>query len=256
MRDPPAGGEHPDGQARGGAHRRPDGSMSEYHSRQLSQKSREAWTTTPRTSRVACSTSKLRGGMQSIADELNAEGRKVRREDAEHDAQEPCYIGEHHYGNIAVEVRHTCAGQRGHVRQIDLITSTLPKGTLLFSTVLRQPESMDHACIGSLRDVTTQGESRHLLCRTTFLRTDSNYALPLICGVGRKNPQPELLLKYANAGLNCVDSVIAVNSNSNRHYKLHLTLCADVQAEMSLPSCKVSNRSTRARTEGRWETIR
>ena len=65
-------------------------SMSEYHSRQLPQKSRGAWTTTPRPSRVACSTSTLRGGMQSIADELNAEGRKVRREDAEHDAQEPC----------------------------------------------------------------------------------------------------------------------------------------------------------------------
>ena len=77
-----------------------------------------------------------------------------------------------------------------------------------------------------------------------------------ICGVGRKNPQPELLLKCANAGLNCVDSVIAVSSNSNRHHKLHLILCADVQAEMSLPSCRVSRRLTRARTEGRWETIR
>jgi len=28
------------------------------------------------------------------------------------------------------------------------------------------------------------------------------------------------------------------------------------QAETSLPSCRVSNRLTRARTEGRWETIR
>lgn len=72
----------------------------------------------------------------------------------------------------------------------------------------------------------------------------------------RESAPGNLSLKCANAGLNCVDSVIAVNSNSNRHYKLHLTLCADVQAEMSLPSCRVSSRLTRARTEGRWETIR
>ena len=165
------------------------------------------------------------------------------------------YIGEHHYGDIAVGVRHICAGQQGHVRQMDLNASTLPKGTLLFSDVLRQIESMDHACRGSLRDVTTLGESRHLFYRTTFLRTDPTTP-PYLRSRQRASEPGNLSLKCANAGLNCVDSVIAVNSNSNRHYKLHLTLCADVQAEMSLPSCRVSSRLTRARTEGRWETIR
>lgn len=138
---------------------------------------------------------------------------------------------------------------------MDLITSTLSKETLLFSTVLRQLESMDHAYRGSLRDVTTQDESGHLSYRTTFLRTDSNYA-PYLRNRQRESAPGNLSLKCANAGLNCVDSVIAVSSNSNRHHKLHLILCADVQAEMSLPSCKVSSRLTRARTEGRWETIR
>lgn len=138
---------------------------------------------------------------------------------------------------------------------MDLITSTLPKETLLSSTVLRQLESMNLACRGSLRVVTTLGESRHLFYRTTFLRTNSNYA-PYLRNWQRESAPGNLSLKYANAGLNCVDSVIAVSSNPNRHYKLHLTLCADVQAEMSLPSCRVSNRLTRARTEGRWETIR
>lgn len=72
-----------------------------------------------------------------------------------------------------------------------------------------------------------------------------------ICGVSRKNALSESFIKCANAGLNCVDSIIAASSNSNRHYKLHLILYADAQTETSLPSCNVSNRSTRARTEGR-----
>lgn len=116
--------------------------------------------------------------IQARADGLNAKGQRTPRSVKALNTmlKNRAYIGEHHYGNIAVEVRHTCAGQRGHARQIDLVTSTLPKGTLLFSAVLRQPESMDHTCRGSLRDVTTLGESRHLFYRTTFLRTDSNYA--------------------------------------------------------------------------------
>ena len=72
-----------------------------------------------------------------------------------------------------------------------------------------------------------------------------------ICGVSRKNPRPESFIKCANAGLNYVDSIMAASSNSNRHYKLHLILYADAQAETSLPSCNVRSRATRARTEGR-----
>nr|WP_181414098.1 recombinase family protein [Bifidobacterium indicum] len=109
--------------------------------------------------------------IQARADGLNAKGQRTPRsvKALNKIPKNHVYIGEHHYGDIAVGVWHTCAGQQGHVRQMDLNTSTLSKGTLLFSTVLRQPESMDHACRGSLRDVTTQGESRHLFCRTTFL---------------------------------------------------------------------------------------
>lgn len=116
--------------------------------------------------------------IQTRADGLNAKGQRTPRSvKALNKMLKNCaYIGEHHYGDIAVGVRHTCAGQQGHVRQMDLNASTLPKGTLLFSAVLRQLESMDHAYRGSLRDVTTQDESGHLSYRTTFLRTDSNYA--------------------------------------------------------------------------------
>lgn len=125
------------------------------------------------------------------ADGLNAKGQRTPRSvKALNKMLKNCaYIGEHHYGDIAVGVRHTCAGQQGHVRQMDLNASTLPKGTLLFSAVLRQLESMDHACRGSLRDVTTLGESRHLFYRTTFLRTDPTTPPP-ICGAGREHPNP------------------------------------------------------------------
>ena len=77
-----------------------------------------------------------------------------------------------------------------------------------------------------------------------------------ICGVGRKNLRPESFIKCANAGLDCIDSIIAASSYSNRHYELHLILYAEAQAETSLPFCSVSSRLTRARTEERWETIR
>ena len=97
-------------------------------------------------------------------------------QDAEQDAQEPRLHRRVSLWQHRGRVRYTCASQRGHVRHMDLITSTLPKGTVFFSTVLRQLESMDHAYRGSLRDVTTQDESGHLSYRTTFLRTDSNYA--------------------------------------------------------------------------------
>lgn len=90
--------------------------------------------------------------IQARADGLNAKGQRTTRgvKALNKIPKNHVYIGGHHYGDIAVEVKHACAGQRGHVLQMDLITSTLPKETLLFSTVLRQLESMNHACSGSL----------------------------------------------------------------------------------------------------------